>query len=361
MDSPLRITIVGAGAIGGLMAARLAQVGHCVSVIARGAHLEAMQQRGLLLHSSEPEFGVQTAPLLGSADPAELARDRGPQDLIVIGLKAHAIPALLPRLQPLLGPHTRVMPAINGVPWWYFSEPLAALDPQGQAARALEPSRILGCVVHLAAQLGAPGVVNHTAGRSLIVGEVVGPALRPGSAELLCGEGQSARAGEPTLGAAQVVELLQQAGFAATLSSDIRTDVWTKLIGNLSFNPVAALTGMRMDELCADPAICALLRSLIDEGKAVAAALGIKLDIAAEARIEMARALGKARISTLQDFEAGRRPELDALVGAVIELADRHQVAVPNLRQVYALARARAQTLGLLDEGCGVGLGGVPR
>jgi 2-dehydropantoate 2-reductase len=226
--------------------------------------------------------------------------------------------------------------AINGVPWWYLSDVndgryLKTLDPDGTASHALDSSRLVGCVVHLSAEVAAPGVVRHTAGNRLILGEV--------------------RETQPTslLSAVGLVELFNAAGFAAEHSDDIRTDVWTKLIGNLSFNPVSALTGLRMDRLCADPAICDLLRALIEEGKAVAAAMGIPLTIDADARIAMARALGPVRTSTLQDFDAGRRPELDALVGAVIELAQWHQVPVPALRHVHALAQGRAHALGLLS------------
>jgi 2-dehydropantoate 2-reductase len=271
-----------------------------------------------------------------SDDPAVIAQLSGEQDLVIISLKANSIPAMLSRLQPLLHSRTRVVAAINGVPWWYLSDVndgryLKTLDPDGTASHALDSSRLVGCVVHLSAEVAAPGVVRHTAGNRLILGEV--------------------RETQPTslLSAVGLVELFNAAGFAAEHSDDIRTDVWTKLIGNLSFNPVSALTGLRMDRLCADPAICDLLRALIEEGKAVAAAMGIPLTIDADARIAMARALGPVRTSTLQDFDAGRRPELDALVGAVIELAQWHQVPVPALRHVHALAQGRAHALGLLS------------
>lgn len=340
MTIPIRITVVGAGSVGGLMAYRLAKSGHSVSVIARGDHLAAIQNNGLRVIEG-PAAVVDANPndsivINASDDPISIARLSGAQDLIIIGLKAHSIPAMLPRLQPLLHPQTRVVAAINGVPWWYLSHVddsryLKTLDPDGVAARALDASRLVGCVVHLSAEVAAPGVIRHTAGNRLILGEVL--------------------AGPPTgsRSAADIAALFNTVGFAAEHSGEIRTDVWTKLIGNLSFNPVSALTGLRMDRLCSDPGICDLLRALIEEGKAVAAAMGISLTIDTDARIAMARSLGPVRTSTLQDFDAGRRPELDALVGAVIELAQWHQVPVPALRHVHSLAQGRARALGLLS------------
>ena len=340
MKSSMRITVVGAGSVGGLMAYRLAGAGHAVSVIARGDHLAAIQKEGLRVVEG-PEALAEANPsasiaMHASDDPAVIAQSSGAQDLIIISLKAHSIPAMLSRLQPLLHPQTRVVAAINGVPWWYLSDAnygryLKTIDPDGTASHALDSSRLVGCVVHLSAEVAAPGVVRHTAGNRLILGEVRGTPPTP------------------SLSAVGLVALFNAAGFAAEHSGDIRTDIWTKLIGNLSFNPVSALTGLRMDRLCSDPAICDLLRALIEEGKVVAAAMGVSLTIDADARIAMARSLGPVRTSTLQDFDAGRRPELDALVGAVIELAQWHQVPVPALRHVHALAQARARSLGLLS------------
>jgi len=321
------------------MAYRLAMAGHRVSVIARADHLTAIQNEGLrVIEGPEAVLESNSNPsvaMLASDDPTVVEQLGGAQDLIIISLKAHSIPAMLPRLQPLLHPQTRVVAAINGVPWWYLSgiedaRYLKTLDPDGTASHALDSSRLVGCVVHLSAEVAAPGVVRHTAGNRLILGEVRG--TQP----------------TPLLSAVDIAALFNAAGFAAEHSDNIRADVWTKLIGNLSFNPVSALTGLRMDRLCSDPAICDLLRALIEEGKAVAAKMGISLTIDADARIAMARALGPVRTSTLQDFDAGRRPELDALVGAVIELAQWHQVPVPALRHVHALAQGRARSLGLL-------------
>ena len=354
MNPPIRITVIGAGSVGGVMAFRLARAGHEVSVIARGDHLGAIQARGLtLIEGSDrenPNHRPETIAMQASDDPAVLARASGPSDLIIIALKAHSIPQMLPRLSPLLKDQTRVVAAINGVPWWYFSghggrhagRSLQNLDPEGRAALAIDSSRLVGCIVHLSAEVPAPGVVRHTAGKRLILGEVLDRETGGGQAS-----GDDSRSRSRRLGAADIAVLCGDAGFTAEHTPDIRREVWTKLIGNLSFNPVSALTGLRMDGLCADPQVCELLRTLIDEGKAVASAMGVAVTIDADARIAMARSLGPVRTSTLQDFESGRPPELDALVGAVIELAQWYQVPVPALRQVYALAQAKARALGL--------------
>lgn len=331
--APARIAVVGAGAIGGIVAARLAALGHRVSVVARGAHLEAIRADGLVLEAID---GTRVhAAVDASDDPADL----GPQDAIVIGLKGPAIPAMLPRLAPMLGPDTFVVPAINGVPWWYFhgdahapralASPrhLEVLDPGGAMFAALDPARIVGCVVHLAGEIPRPGTVRHTGGWPMIVGEPDGS--------------QSAR-----------VNLLAgwfaACGFEARATTHVRLEIWTKLIGNLSVNPVAALTGLRMDRILADSGLVGLVGTLMEEGKQVAAAVGVPLSIDIPRRLEMARGIGAVRPSTLQDFEAGRRPELEGLAGAVIELADRAGLAVPTLRHVYSLVLARARHLGLI-------------
>lgn len=366
MTPSVRITVIGAGSVGGVLAFRLARAGHDVSVIARGKHLDAIRERGLtLIDGLDSANGLdrsETIAIQASDDPAMLAKAGGTRDLIIIGLKAHSIPEMLPRLRPLLHEQTRVVAAINGVPWWYFSgqsgrysgHRLQTLDPTGGAALALEPSRLVGCVVHFAAEVPAPGIVRHTAGKRLIFGEVLEPGLGVGTKRR--GDSGAALVQEPDrdsnrlvgrLSATDISAICSAAGFTAENAQDIRMEVWTKLIGNLSFNPVSALTGLRMDGLCADPLLCDLLRTLIEEGKAVAGAMGIALTIEADARIAMARSLGAMRTSTLQDFEAGRRPELEALVGAVIELAQCYQVPVPALRQVHALVQAKARALGL--------------
>jgi 2-dehydropantoate 2-reductase len=271
-----------------------------------------------------------TFRLAASADPS----DFGAQDLVVIALKAHAVAAMLPRLAPLLDGATVVLPALNGLPWWYFHRAggrydgmrLRSLDPDGTMDEALDAARVVGCVVHLAAEAVAPGRVQHTAGRRLIVGEPDGS-----NSERL----------------RRIAAALQAAGFDCEVSGQIRLAIWTKLIGNMSFNPVATLTGYRMDQICGDSQLLDVIRGGLREGIEVAARLGVTIGVTVEQRIDIARQLGAARISMLQDLEQRRRLELAAIVGAVIELAELTQVPVPATRTLHALVRARAAALGI--------------
>lgn len=335
MREPMRICVVGAGAIGGLLAYRLAAAGHAVSVIARGAHRDAIEADGLTLvdHAAGGKRG--TVRIAAAAEPAVF----GVQDVVFMGLKAHAIPAMLPRIAPLLGPGTTVVPAINGVPWWYFmrhggpwdGRVVRHVDPHGTMARAIPSAAIVGCVVHAGAEVKSPGVVHHTAGREFILGEI--------DRGLADAETPRVRA----LGAA-----LDAAGLVGTVSKDIRVDVWSKLIGNLSFNPVAALSYADMGRICASGGLLSAIRPMLHEGIAVAKALGIDIAMTPDARIDVARRLGSTRISMHQDFEARRTPEIDAITGAVIDLADLVDVPVPITRMIDALVRERAKSEGLL-------------
>jgi 2-dehydropantoate 2-reductase len=332
----LKITIIGAGGIGATLGARLALAGHAVSLLARGAHLAAIRAHGLSLvdHVNRVE---RTLALAASDDPASLAREAGAQDIVVIGLKAHAIAPMLARIAPLVGPHTTVVPAINGLPWWYFhreggahdGQPVRALDPDGAMLHALDPAHVLGCVVHVAAELRAPGTVHYTGGRRLILGE-------------------PDRSRSPRLAA--VCDALNAAGFEAVASDDIRRDVWWKLIGNLSFNPVAALTGYLMHQICADEDALRVIRATMTEAMAVAAAYGYPIDMTPDQRIDVARTLGAAKISMLQDLEQRRPLELDAIVGAVLELGDAAGIAMPATRLVHGLTLARCRALGILPD-----------
>jgi 2-dehydropantoate 2-reductase len=325
----MRVAIVGAGAIGAVLGAKLAACGHEVVLLARGAHLAALQDKGLQL---EDRVGDRSGcyRLRASADPG----DFGAQDIVFIALKAHAIGPLLPRLAPLIAQDTTVVPAINGLPWWYFHGvggefdglTLHALDPDATMFAALDPSHILGCVVHLAAEVRAPGIVQHTTGRRLILGEPSG--------------GQSQRL-------AAVCAALTAAGFDAQSSKDIRLDVWTKLIGNLSFNPIAALTGYLMNQIVADEQVLAVIRAMMLEAMQVAERIGVRIAMTPDERIDLARQLGAAKISMLQDLEQRRPLELAAIVGAVIELAQRVDVDVATVRHVHALTQARAKALGI--------------
>ena len=333
----MKICVVGAGAIGGVLAFRLAASGNDVSVIARGAHRAAIASRGLTLVDHLDGERVATQAMQAVEDPAAL----GVQDVVFIGLKAHAIPALLPRIATLVGPHTMLVPAINGVPWWYFQREgsvhdglvVASVDPAGTMHAAVDASAVIGCVVHAAAEVREPGVVHHTGGRGFIVGEIDRTLADPRTARI-----------------ERLANALGDAQLQATVSTDIRKDVWMKLIGNLSFNPVAALTYAHMGRICGSESLLDVIRPMLREGVAVAAAYGIEIGMTPDQRIDIARHLGAARISMHQDFEAHRMPEIDAIVGAVIELAQRVNVPVPVTRMIEALVRQRAISDGLLEH-----------
>jgi len=319
----MRICVVGAGAIGGFLGATLVRGGQEVSLIARGAHLEAIRARGLTLVSGGR---AETLSVAASSRPA----DFGVQDAVFITLKAYSISSVLPTHGPLVGPETAVIPAINGLPWWYFYREggrfdgtlIHSLDPEGTMFACLDPARILGCVVHMAAEVTGPGEVTHTAGRHFILGEPDGTP--------------SARLG-------RVADALAAAGLEVTRSAAIRQDIWMKLIGNLSYNPVAALTLAYMNEINANPGLIALLRVMMEEAMAVALAYGIRIPVTVDERIEIARKIGSSKISMHQDVEKGKPLEVDAVIGSVAELARRAGVATPMIDAVHALIAERAR------------------
>ncbi len=319
----MKVCIVGAGSIGGLLGARLAAAGHAVSLVARGDHLAAIRAEGLGLKDAG---GVRRFRLAAADDPAAF----GPQDAVVVALKAYSIGPMLPRLAPLLTPDTAVLTAINGIPWWYFCREggrfdgtaIECLDPDGAMLRALDPQHLVGCVVHGSAEVTAAGLVHHTSGRTFILGELDG-ALSPRLA---------------ALGAA-----IEGAGLEAKLSPRIRDDVWTKLIGNTSYNPVAALTGALMSEINANPRLLELIRRMMVEAMAVAAALGARINVTIDERFGLAKKLGAAKVSMHQDIERGRPLEIDAIVAVVSELGRRTGVATPTIDGVEALIRERAR------------------
>jgi 2-dehydropantoate 2-reductase len=325
----MKVAIVGAGAIGGVLGAKLAARGHEVVLVARGAHLDAIRRDGLKLvdHVGDASGSYRLA---ASNEPAQF----GAQELVIIALKAHAIGPMLPRVRSLVDDNTVVVPAINGLPWWYFHrEPgphegrrLGTLDPKGTMFADLDCRHVLGCVVHVAAEVRAPGEVHHTGGHRLILGE----PDRSSSERLQ-----------------RTCRILDQAGFEAQRSADIRLDVWVKLLGNMSFNPVAALTGYLMNQICADEDVLDVIRAMMREGMAVSAHYGYPMPMTPDQRIDLARQLGAAKISMLQDIERGRSLELAPVVGAVIELAQLAGLPVPTIRMVHALASARARALHL--------------
>ena len=319
----MKVCIVGAGSVGGVLGAKLATAGHAVSLVARGEHLAAIRAEGL---GVKGEDGVRRFELPAAENPG----DFGPQDAIFVALKAYSIGPMLPRLAPLLTPDTAVITAINGIPWWYFCRQggpfdgarIECLDADGAMLRALDPKHLLGCVVHASAEVIAPGLVHHTSGRTFILGELDGattPRLQ-------------------ALGAA-----IDGAGLEARLSARIRDDVWTKLIGNTSFNPVAALTGALMSEINAAPGLLELIRRMMLEGMQVAEALGARITISIDERLGLASKLGAAKVSMHQDIEKGRPLEIDAIVTAVCELGRKVGVATPTIDGVAALIRERAR------------------
>lgn len=314
----MRAVIVGAGAVGGTLAARLAAAGHEVGVVARGEHLQAMQRQGLVLQAPHERLQVR---LRAEAQPEAF----GPQDLVAIALKAHQIGPMLPRLRRLLQPDTVVLPMINGIPWWYgwgdgdsalTAAPLRCLDPQGRMLDDLDPRHIVGCVVHASAEVVAPGVVQGNGQYRYVIGE---PTHR-----------DSARV-------QALAEALRAAGCAPEPTSRIRDAIWMKLVGNATFNPVAALTRLRMDEICADDALIALIRAGMQEVMDLARALGCDPQVSIEQRLAIARGIGPVTISTLQDVLRGRKLEIDGLLCAPLELAQRAAVAMPVLSHLAAL------------------------
>jgi 2-dehydropantoate 2-reductase len=323
-----KICIYGAGAIGGWIGALLAQrPGVVLSVVARGETLIQLESHGLQLHSGDQ---TQNAKVQASAQPATL----GVQDLVIIAVKAPSMLEVAKQIQPLIGPNTIVMTAMNGVPWWflqgfggiYANTPLKSVDPHGQIAKAIHAQHLIGCVVHASCSLRAPGQVQHHFGNGLIIGEP---------------------AGGSSLRVQALHQLLRDAGFDATLSDHIQKDVWFKLWGNMTINPISALTGATSDKILNDPNVLGFVSAVMLEAKAIGAAMGIAIDQQPEDRHAVTRKLGAFKTSMLQDVQAKRAVELDALVGAVQELGQITKVPTPFTDALMGLARLQAQELGL--------------
>jgi 2-dehydropantoate 2-reductase len=312
----VKICVIGAGAVGGLIGTRMALAEHETTAIARGATLDALNVHGWRLSSGE------RAPVRATSR----ANDLGPQDLIVVAVKAPALPAAVALIPPLLHKQTVVMPAMNGVPWWFMPEPLHAVDPDGAIAATIPRPYILGCVVHFASLAPEPGVVTHTSGNGLIVGEPDG--------------GPSERA-------TAVAGALSGAGFEARTSTDIRTDIWYKLWGNMTMNPISALTGATADLILDDPLVNRFCLEVMAEAAAIGARIGCPISESGPDRMAVTRRLGAFKTSMLQDTEAGRPVELDALVTAVREIGERVGVATPSIDTLLGLTRLGARMRGL--------------
>ena len=321
-----KIAIYGAGAIGGYMGAMLAKAGADVSLIARGPHLAAMKANGLtLIKDGEKE----TVSVTATDNPTEL----GVQDFVIVTLKAHSIPMVTEAMQPLLGPDTAVVFAVNGVPWWYFyghggaldNTRLYSVDPGNAIWDAITPERAIGCVVYPATEVEEPGVIKHISGDRFSLGEPNGEV--------------SERC--QTLSA-----LLKSSGLKAPVRPKIRDEIWIKLWGNCSLNPISALTGATLEDMCRDEGTSAILRQVMLEAQAAAEATGIKFSIDVDKRMAGAEAVGAHKTSMLQDLEMGRPMEIDALVTAVTEIADHAGVDTPVLKMILSLVRRRAYEAG---------------
>ena len=322
----MKICVVGAGGIGGLLAARLAQSGEDVSVVARGPHLAAIRSRGLKLVE---EDGRESVSRVAASDKmAELGR----HDLVVLGMKAHQVAAVARDLPALFDANTAVLTAQNGIPWWYFlriggpneGRRLESVDPGGVVADNLPAERVLGSVVYPAAEITEPGVIKHIEGNRFSIAEI--------------DNSKSERA-------ERIAAALQKAGFKAQVVSDIRSEIWTKLWGNLSFNPISALTHATLEDICRYPPTRETAARLMREAQAVGEALGIRFRIPLEKRIAGAEAVGAHKTSMLQDIEGGRPIEADALIGSIIELGRIANVPTPQIEAIYACVKLLAETL----------------
>jgi len=324
----MKICIFGAGAIGGYMAAKLAKAGADVSLVARGPHLAAIQGRGLTLieHGSDPV----TVQVRASANAADL----GPQDYVIVTLKAHSVPPVVAAMQPLIGDRTTIVSGVNGVPWWYFHKiggalegtRLQSVDPGDVQWNGFGPDRVLGCVVYPAAEVSTPGTIHHIEGNRFSLGEPDGS--------------KSDRA-------VALSQTLQAAGLKAPVRPRLRDEIWVKLWGNLSFNPISALTHATLDVLCTDPGTRDVVRRMMLEAQEIAEKLGVTFPIDVERRIDGGAAVGAHRTSMLQDLDAGRPMEIDALIGSVQELGRITATATPTIDTVLALVALRGRVSGL--------------
>ena len=323
----MKIAVVGAGAIGGLLGAKLALAGEEVSFIARNRNLEAINAHGfrLILEDGREEQAA-------SVRAVQHCAEAGPQDAVLLTVKAHQVRDLLPALRELFGPQTMVVTMINGIPWWYFhrlpgpleGRGLDSVDPGGFIAEHIEPERIIGSIVYPAAELVAPGVVRHIEGNRFTLGELDGSR-------------------SPRIEA--LAQAMMRAGFKAPVARDIRGELWVKLWGNVSFNPISALTHATLEDICRFPPTRALAAQMMREAQTVAERLGVEFKISLDKRIAGAEAVGAHKTSMLQDVEHGRALELEALVGAVVELGRITETPTPTIDAIHATASLLARTL----------------
>lgn len=323
----MKICIVGAGAIGGMLGVKLSLSGHDVTLILRGANLAAVQQNGLTL-IEENGRELLAKPIKATADLAQA----GVQDLVILGLKAHQVAAVAADLPPLMHSATRVVTMQNGIPWWYFHKlpgaysgmPVRAVDPDGVIAQSIPIDSVIGSVVYPASEVIRPGVIKVIEGNRFTLGEIDGsdtPSLRA------------------------ISDALKAAGFKAPVSTDIRSEIWLKVWGNVSFNPISALTHATLEDICLYPPTRALAASMMTEAQAIGEKLGVQFKVSLEKRIAGAQAVGQHKTSMLQDVEQGRALELQALVASVLELGQITHTPTPTIEAVYALASLLSNNL----------------
>ena len=327
----MNIAVIGAGAIGGLIAAKLAGAGESVKVVARGAHLKAIRERGLVVKESGEE-------IVARVEATDRIGDAGGADLVVLAVKAHQLTPIAAEVAAIVAPTTMVMTTQNGIPWWYFFKHggpqegvrLESVDPGGVIAAHLPIDAIVAAIVYQAAEIESPGVIRHIEGARLPVAEIDG---------------------RKTERIAALSELFTKAGFKSPALSDVRAEIWTKLWGNLTFNPVSALTHATLEDICRFAPTRALAAAMMKEAQGVGEAFGVRFRLSVEKRIAGAESIGAHKTSMLQDIEHGRAIELDALLGSVIELARLAKVATPHLDAIYAATKLLAETVARSGRG----------
>jgi 2-dehydropantoate 2-reductase len=320
----MRFLIAGAGAIGAYIGARMAQAGFDVTLFARGPHLRAMQQNGVQVKSAAGDFVAR--PII-----AGTLEEVGSVDVVFLGVKAHGLPQLAPRLKPVLGPDTTVVSTQNGIPWWYFQGfggeweglRLERVDPGGVISSAIEARQVVGSIVYFSTEITAPGVIQHIEGNRISLGELDGSR-----SDRLRG----------------IAEALIASGLRCPITARLRHEIWVKVMGNASLNPVSALTRATIVQMVRDPGVCSVIRSIMQEVEAVSHKLGMELPVSVDQRIAGAEKVGEHKTSMLQDLEAGRPMELEALVGAVVELGERVGLPMTTTRTIYNCTKLLAKT-----------------
>ncbi|MGA7217715.1 MAG: 2-dehydropantoate 2-reductase [Candidatus Sulfotelmatobacter sp.] len=320
----MKFLVAGAGAIGAYIGARMAHAGFDVTLYARGPHLRAMQENGVQVRSGDGDFAAKPA-IAGSLEEV------GPVDVVFLAVKAHGLPQLAPRLAPVLGPDTAVVSTQNGIPWWYFQGfggewdglRLERVDPGGVISSSIDAKRVIGSIVYFSTEIPSPGVIRHIAGNRISIGEP------DGSRSERC---------------RQIAEALVASGLRCPITARLRHEIWVKVLGNASLNPVSALTRATIGQILRDPGVRSVIRNIMQEAEAVSHKLGMELPISIEQRIAGAEKVGEHKTSMLQDLEAGRPMELEALVGAVVELGERVGLPMTCTRTVYDCAKLLSQS-----------------